>query len=837
MDVLQKHKLLIVDGDAERRSRLADFFHREYAVVQAYDGQMALELLHAQGGFSAVLLRCRLFEVSGFDVLIQMNLTRFARAVPVIAMGAAEDELKALSMGATAFIREPEEPLLLRSRLHNLLEVLHAENSTDPLTGVYSRQKFLTEAARLIRSDRRHPYVLIYTNIERFRVMNNLYGQVMGDRVLCALSDRLSHCCVGGAVCRVGNDHFAVCCPRDSADTGELQALARRITEQLRLRFALRISYGIYEIEDPDMPVQQMCDRAQMALSRLKESDAASCAFYHEELRRGLLEEQEITDEMESALAGGQFHIYLQPIYSLSTEAPVCAEALVRWIHPQKGVIPPGRFIPIFERNGFITKLDAFVRERVFEYLRDFKKHGFPELPISVNVSRVDLYDPALCDTVAALADRYGVDRSMFRIEITESAYMDNPAQLLDTVKRFNAAGFSVLMDDFGSGYSSLSMLVNIPVSTLKIDMEFVRDVGLSERSNSMMTSVIRMAKWLEMTVIAEGVEDRVQLDYLRSVGCDRVQGYYYSKPLPIEEFHGLISDFSRDQTEEPRQTFDTVRLEKLWKDIMDPADPLSVMLGAVGLYKLSAGGQVDLLAVNNEYYQVMRTTPDRLFREANNALGWSRKESQIRLREAFQRAGETKKRQDLISERYISSDHYVKIFISILYFGHKDDRELYLMWGKDFQELEEIRPAERPPAVQPSPEPPRVEGRQILIVEDNQVNRLMLKKMLSGSYGVLEASNGAAALKLLSSRSDIAAILLDIIMPVMDGFEFLEHKRRDDRLRGIPTLVLSQAETRSSELRALSLGASGFVRKPYEPAILRRRLEELIAHTELHAE
>ena len=833
MKLSEKKKIFVICHErriAELNEKLASAFELTYS-----DGsEESLQTL-SSGEDVAVLLLCGDKEIDTNEILRQIADMNISRALPVLAVGQVEDEAPALAAGATGFAYEPILADVLRQRIRNLLWLLHAESSHDALTGLLSRQQFMIEADQYRKRNPDQELVMLYTNIERFRILNDLYGQATGDEVLRGLGSRFAQWCGrNGVIGRVSGDHFAIFCPADRVKPKTLQEISLQLMDQYHLQCSLRVTYGIYEVENSEISIQQMCDRAQMALTTLEAGNSGFFAYYDEKLRKELLLEQEITDGMETALESGQFHIYLQPIYSLSTGKPVSAEALVRWFHPEKGVISPGQFIPVFEHNGFISRLDAYVWETVFQYLAAFRRMGYPDFPVSANMSRMDFYNAEICDNLIAMAQKYDVDPSTFRIEITESAYMDNPQQLMEAIKKFNAAGFQVLMDDFGSGYSSLNMLMDIPVSTLKIDMGFVRDVGKSERSNSVITSVIRMAKWLEMTVVAEGVETRTQLDYLKSIGCDRVQGFYYSKPLPIEEFNGLITNFQRDQLLEPTRTFDKIDIDEVWNIVMDRNSLVSSMLGAAGLYEVS-GDNVEILSVNDEYYHVMRTTPERLFRETNNALGWCTEESKRQIHTALRRAWDTGKRQDLIVSRYITSAKTIRLLLSVYYIGRKDNRKIYLVCGKDVSTLITTQPeAEIKTAEQTAcPIVPRTDRRKILIVEDNQVNRIMLRKMLSDEYEVLEAGNGREALDLLACNLDIAAILLDIIMPIMGGYEFLECKQKDGRIRGIPVLVLSQAESKDSERQALELGANDFVHKPYEPATLKRRLVELVPNFE----
>ena len=265
-------------------------------------------------------------------------------------------------------------------------------------------------------------------------------------------------------------------------------------------------------------------------------------------LRSKLLREQEIVDSMESALTEGQFEIYLQPKYSIKKNRMVGAEALIRWNHPQWGLQSPALFIPLFERNGFITRLDQYVWDQTCAVMRDWAERGLPPLPISVNVSRADIYNVDLADILTGLLQKYGLLPSSLHLEITESAYTENPRQIIDTVSRLRGMGFVVEMDDFGSGYSSLHMLHEMPVDILKLDMKFIQSEPATLVNQEIMRFIISLANLMKLGVVAEGVETAEQLERLREIGCECVQGYYFSKPLPVKEFELLIKEADAGQ-------------------------------------------------------------------------------------------------------------------------------------------------------------------------------------------------------------------------------------------------------------------------------------------------
>ncbi|MEG1994533.1 MAG: EAL domain-containing protein, partial [Oscillospiraceae bacterium] len=254
-----------------------------------------------------------------------------------------------------------------------------------------------------------------------------------------------------------------------------------------------------------------------------------------------LIASQEISNDMNEALKNGQFHVYLQPKFNLHTKEVSGAEALVRWNHPRKGLVPPDDFIPVFEKNGFIQKLDEYVWEKCCQYIRSWLDRGVVPYPISVNMSRVDTLNSQLCDILKEMLDKYNLLPEYLNIEITESAYMENSVQMIETITRLKNIGFKIEMDDFGKGYSSLNMISELPIDKLKLDMSFLQRKRSKMTSESVIKLIVDLAKTLNLTVVAEGIETKDDLLFLQEIGCEYGQGYYFSKPLPINEFEDLF--------------------------------------------------------------------------------------------------------------------------------------------------------------------------------------------------------------------------------------------------------------------------------------------------------
>ena len=431
-----------------------------------------------------------------------------------------------------------ENELLIEQKNEELRYLL----DHDALTGLYNRSTFCRKTADFLRQNPEGTYNMVQFDIERFKVINELYGNFMGDRILLLIAEGLQKCLKSkGTYGRLEADHFAVCLP---AGTEELQQVRDQMEKSLasvKIEQKINLYYGVYTIEDRGMSVDLMCDRANLALRTVKGNSNRAYAVYNDELHQVVLSEQQLTNSMEEALLQRQFEVYYQPVVDLNTGDVVSAEALVRWNHPEKGMVSPGFFIPFFEHNGFIIKLDAYIREDVCRNMMELRRRGLKNIPVSVNVSRLEFYDPNLCRSIIDLTERYRLEPQMMRLEITESAYTDNPQQLLAAMKELQNYGFQVLMDDFGSGYSSLNMLKDVPVDILKMDMKFLEDQGISGRGPEILASLVRMAKKLGMRTIAEGIETKEQGDFLRSVGCEYGQGYYYARPMPADSFTSLL--------------------------------------------------------------------------------------------------------------------------------------------------------------------------------------------------------------------------------------------------------------------------------------------------------
>lgn len=547
----------------------------------------------------------------------------------------------------------------------------------DMLTGIYNRQTFCRETAKMLEREKNEKYVLLRLDVERFKVINDLFGTEIGDEVLCTIALNFKRSLRRwGTYGRLEADHFVCCFPEKFFNAEKILERIDRVINRININYSIVVNFGVYPIDDVSLPIERMCDRANLALRTIKGNYLKKYAFYDENLRNTILKEQQIANEMDYALKNGQFKIHLQPIYSVASEKPVSAEALVRWYHPERGLISPVDFIPLFERNGFISKLDAYVWEEVCKFISNEKNKGHKVVPISVNVSRINLYNANICNDIIGLIQKYGIEPQMLKLEITESAYTDNPHQLLKVMETLQRYGFEVLMDDFGSGYSSLNMLKDVPVDILKIDMKFIEDLEVSSRAGSVMTNVIRMAKWLNMSVVAEGVETKAQLVVLRNIGCDKVQGYYLSKPLPTEEFEKLIAGEVIEKIDEPLKMSKT-DINSIWEADQKFANFISGMIDGMGIYEIVGEG-LEIVRVNDGYFDIMGGTAKEVFCKKNNVLDHVYPADRDKLMNACLIAIQSKRVQGLDIRRIHENGSIIWLDLRISYLGKLGDNDSF---------------------------------------------------------------------------------------------------------------------------------------------------------------
>ncbi len=477
---------------------------------------------------------------------------------------------------------------------------------TDQLTGLLNRSSFSERVEDMIANDGAAPaekYMVVYFDVQRFKTVNDMLGIAEGDRLLKHIAKVVTRAVEGkGEACRIGSDRFALIikCQKENRDS-----FVEKLFEDISgfdLPFEITCNAGIFVIENGQLLADAAIDRAIMAQAPIKGSYTRRFNYYTEVLREMLLTEQEITGMMKAALEGEQFMIHYQPQYNHSTGMLVGAEALVRWHHPEKGLIPPGRFIPVFEKNGFITKLDLYVFEKVCVFLRGCIDKNLPVVPVSTNLTRYDIFSPNFIEMLEETREKYQVPPKYIRVEITESAALGNSQFINAAVKKLHNYGYIVEMDDFGSGYSSLNILKDIDFDIIKLDMRFLEsEQGGKNRGGTILSSVVRMVNWLGLPIIAEGVETIQQADFLKSIGCDYVQGFLYSRPLGQEAYEELLNGTQIGSTIPQMKLIDTLNIANFWSSDSLETLIFSNFVGGAAIFEYR-GQKPEILRVNRKY-------------------------------------------------------------------------------------------------------------------------------------------------------------------------------------------------------------------------------------------
>lgn len=569
----------------------------------------------------------------------------------------------------------------------------------DALTGVYNRKGFYKYTREMIDQHSEIQFCLIYWNVRRFKVVNNMFGWHTGDKILIQLAASMKKMLEGEIATygRMERDNFICCVPVEVISKKNWMKMGDINCSVGDMDYHLSCCYGLYKITDASLSISEMGDKARLAMETVKDNYVCSYAWFDENMWESIVEEQKLSNDFKTAIAEKQFKVYYQPVCRAEDGKVTAAEALVRWQHPKRGLISPGIFIPLFERNGFISVLDRYVWSEVCRMLRSVLDEGLEVVPISINVSRVEFYNHHLCEDIRNIVDSYKLPHELIKIEITETAYSDNPRQVQDAVSKLHDYGFVVLMDDFGSGYSSLNTLKDLPIDVLKIDMKFLDSFETSQKSTIILETVIRMAKWMKLRVVAEGVEHRKEWDYLKSVECDLVQGFYFYKPMPEDDFLMLLKRISEEGT--VSQIDDASELENTIADVLRGGNLQNSslfydMLGGMGVLEMT-DESLEIIQVNRGYYEVIYNS-DKGHQEDISVLNKEVVEPERSiLMEKCRLAKEKRSVQQVQLHHLREDDTYVWLNVKLRYVGRQGKRSLFYFAIDnidDMKKLEEER-------------------------------------------------------------------------------------------------------------------------------------------------
>lgn len=618
-----KNTILIVDDEVIVKKSLEEVLKDEYSILQAENGEVALNMLaiHAEK-IVAIVLDMVMPVMDGLTFLEHFRNYQEYNNIPVIVATSNDDEgveKKCLEYGVWDFVMKPYNPFLLQFRIKNVIDksrMLMSER--DPVTGLYTKLKFYQKVRHMLAEVVGEKFAFVRIDIDRFKMINNFYGIQEGDKVLMSIAKELikiSAVFDYFVYARLENDVFACCLPYKEEN---IEILANDLQLNLKKEnkdYNIKVSCGVYVINDYNMDVSEMYDRAYLAAKNCKGKFVQSIAYYDESMIEDMRQEQFVINAVNKAIEEEQFVVYLQPKINLITGKPYGAEALVRWMHPKRGMIAPAEFIPVYERNGIIGRLDQYMWRKVCALLRKWIDEGKEPDPISVNVSRVNIYNPHLVEILNKIIIEYRIPPQLLNLEITESAFMEDQSLVMRTVKRLHDLGFKIMMDDFGSGYSSLNVLKDMDVDYLKIDMKFLQEEkAFNGKGEKVLTSVVRMAKWLQLPSIVEGVETEEQVDFLKCIGCEYAQGFYYAKPMSVVDYEMYIA---REQKKEEKvsRNENSDMINELWNTRSSVSVLFEALDVPISVYEYR-NDKIELLRSNELYEKYINIANEELMKQ-----------------------------------------------------------------------------------------------------------------------------------------------------------------------------------------------------------------------------
>ena len=554
MDDLFERTILIVDDEVVNREILGTIIQSEYKVIYAENGKEALDKIHANGrAISLVLLDLLMPVMDGNEVLKTLGEEGIINDIPVIVLTSDKSsEIESLKFGAADFLTKPYDfPEVILARVRHSIQlfenskIIHA-TEFDKLTHLYSPEFFFEYASQFDQRFSDKAMDAVAVNFTRFHLLNQLKGRGFGNEVLEKIADGIRNALLktGGIAGRNEADSFYLYVPHQDDYKIIVQEINNSLSSILKPS-EIRLRLGVFSDSEHKFPMLQRFDHALQACNSLRANALGSSdiCVYDDKMAEKEVFDAHLLQDFETAIEQKQFKVVYQPKFNIKGEKPVLcsAEALVRWEHPELGFVRPDLFIPLFEENGLVTKLDCYVWEESARQIRKWKEELGRTIPVSVNISRVDIAAPDMTDFITKIVKENGLTPSEYHLEITESAYTSDSKHIIEVVKNLRSLGHKVEMDDFGSGYSSLNMLTSMPIDVLKMDKAFIRNIQPGNKDMKLVELVLDIAKNLNLQVVAEGVETEEEYKMLKEASCDIIQGYYFSKPIPPNEFSRFV--------------------------------------------------------------------------------------------------------------------------------------------------------------------------------------------------------------------------------------------------------------------------------------------------------
>ena len=548
---LIKKTILVVDDEEINLDIMSSILKDDFNVLTAKDGKEALDILYKQEEKIDLVLLDIFMPMDGREVLKVRQSNPFLRSVPFIVCTSDKNiEEECFHMGVNDFIKKPyENPDIIIARIKRMIELYEdrsilKEVEKDKLTDLYNEEFFKKYAQQFDDSFPNTSKDMLSISINRFRLINELYGKEVSNQILIAMANQLKECiseCNGLLGNSKDSTFFIYCEHHDDYSMLPNKLLEAIYKVEKDINISLRI--GVYPYVQPNIDKTIVLDRVISTSDTLINDYTKTIVYYNQDIQAKSLHASELIDAFPKALEDEEFKLYFQPKYDIRGDKPIfaSAEVLVRWINPKFGFVSPGEFISLFEDNGLIGQLDAYILKKAAEYMGEWKKKYHIDIPLSINLSRVDIFRPNLVEEIINYVDINNVNRDKYYIEITESAFVENARVVIPVIEKIRNSGFKVEIDDFGSGYSSFNALADLPFDVLKIDMEFIKAMDKNSKVKDIIKMIINLSKMLNAVTVAEGVENKEQYQFLKDNGCDIIQGYYLSKPLPLSDFELLI--------------------------------------------------------------------------------------------------------------------------------------------------------------------------------------------------------------------------------------------------------------------------------------------------------
>ncbi|SCW50992.1 EAL domain, c-di-GMP-specific phosphodiesterase class I (or its enzymatically inactive variant) [Ruminococcaceae bacterium YRB3002] len=544
-----KRTILVADDEFINRAILSEMLQDEYDIITAENGEEAYDIIQSHSKtLSLILLDLIMPKMGGLELLSVIKNRNEYSGIPVIVLTTdQESEVVSLNTGASDFIPKPyPRQSVVKARIHRAIELsedrqIISDTQNDVITGLYTGEYFYEYAEAY---DKYHPDTdmdAVILGISNYNVLLERYGKEKCIQLLSMLANELRKQYLNeiAILCHKEMDLFFIYCHHTADHDEKLQEISHSIDCVIS---GVKLKMGIYKQVDKNLELRNRFVRARMAYNKLQDNYVNEVSVFDDEILKKILFEEQLCADFKTAISEEQFVVYFQPKFDITGNEPVIAgaEALVRWCHPELEMISPGLFIPLFESNGLIYELDDYVWHKTAAAIKDWRGRFDKKIPVSVNISRAEMYDPNLANRLINIVEENGIEISDLHLEITESAYVSDSSMIIDRVNNLRSKGFFIEMDDFGSGYSSLNMIGELPIDALKLDMLFIRS-AFKNQNMKMLDIVIDIADCLEVPAIAEGVETEEQYLKLKESGCELIQGYYFSKPLPGDEFEGFL--------------------------------------------------------------------------------------------------------------------------------------------------------------------------------------------------------------------------------------------------------------------------------------------------------